>query len=196
MPIGKTWFQHAFRVMSERAGLEDMVHLKGHTGRNTLGDRVANSTNGLVSAKAQKAATGMRPPPFFLRLVFASDSTNYRAGHKSDAGFAIYNRPSDNAKRIMAAAAHGGAPAAAAMAVMSSAAAASSSSDVPMPKKRKAAADMTGALRSPQRFMKNIMPMMMSMMPVMMGQVTEMAAGMPFTSTSAEDDEEDNIGPL
>ncbi len=31
-----------------------------------------------------------------------------------------------------------------------------------------------------------------SMMPVMMGQVTEMAAGMPFTSTSAEDDEEDD----
>ena len=110
-----------------------------------------------MSAKAQKAATGMRPPAFFLlRLVLASDSTNCRAGHKSDAGFAIFNRPSDNAKRIMAAAAQGGAPAA--MAVMSSAAAASSSSDVPMPKKRKAAADTTGALRfAPQRFMKDMM---------------------------------------
>ena len=85
----------------------------------------------------------------------------------------------------MAAAAQGGTPAA--MAVMSSAAAASSTSDVPMPKKRKAAADTTGALRfAPQRFMKNIMPMMMSMMPVMMGQVTEMAARMLCTSASSE----------
>ena len=102
------------------------------------------------------------------------------AGHRSDDGFAIYNRPSDNAKRIMAAAAQGGAPAAAAMASSASAVVVSSSSDVPMPKKRKVAPDMDDALRfAPQRIMKDMMPilmMMMSMMPVMMSQVTQMAA--------------------
>ena len=56
---------------------------------------------------------------------------------------------------------------------------------------------MNDALRfAPQRFMKDMMPMMMmmmmSMMPVMMGQVSQMASRMPFPSTSAEDDEEND----
>jgi hypothetical protein len=57
MPIGKTWFQNASRALGARTQLPNLKGPKGHTSRKTLGDRIANSTNGFVNSKVRKAAT-------------------------------------------------------------------------------------------------------------------------------------------
>ncbi len=67
-----------------------MKILKVHTGRNTHGNRIANHSNDVVRGKAYKAATGTCPPTHFCP-DFTYDYTNFRAGRKSDEGFADIN---------------------------------------------------------------------------------------------------------
>jgi hypothetical protein len=68
-----------------------MKILKGHTGRNTHGNRIANHSNDVLRGKAYKAATGTRPPTHFCRDFTTYDYTDFRAGRKSDGGFADIN---------------------------------------------------------------------------------------------------------
>jgi len=80
--IGKNTLSGSFRELAKIAGIEDVATLTAHCGRRTCGTRVAVETAGLMSAAAQRAATG----------------------HTSAAGFAIYEAPTSTVQAMRSAA--------------------------------------------------------------------------------------------
>ena len=75
MPVGKTWFQNAFRAMGARAGLGDLKGLKARTVRKTLGDALRFAP--------QRFMKGMIPMMMMMSMmpVMMSQVTQMAARH-------------------------------------------------------------------------------------------------------------------